>query len=346
MRPWLWLAGLLAVSSPAAGQSVLERSPNLQGVWGLSPGHPVFVLSHRFEFLAGGDELFSVPTLTLAIGLPFGLTTGVDFTSFSEAIPDRVLGNEAQYWLKRPVSAGPATFAGIAAYNGAARSLDAALGVAAPLAALRLFGEARAFTDLFGQGVGGLAGALGAGLMLTDYLGVTGDIGRVLSADTIPSAWSAALAVGIPASPHTFALQISNTGATTLQGASRAKTIGTSGVRYGFTFTIPFGNRERWRRIIRPPPPARPNSSAERQIDVKDLQFLPAEVRIRPGERVEWVNRDPVAHTVSAEDGSWGSNLLAPGESYVRLFTVAGRYPYYCAPHPEMRAVVVVVEER
>ena len=38
------------------------------------------------------------------------------------------------------------------------------------------------------------------------------------------------------------------------------------------------------------------------------------------------------------------SERLFPDESWQREFTQAGRYPYTCGPHPEMKGVVIVVE--
>jgi plastocyanin len=336
----LWIA-----STPLHAQSALERSPNLQGVWGLESGHPVFVLSHRFEILSGGDELFSVPTFTLAVGLPLRLTAGLDFTTFSEAIPDRLLGNEAQYWLKRPVRITPsAEVAVLGGYNSAASSTDGAISARISANRIQIFGESRFFSSLFGSGSAAVAGAVGAAARLTRHLALTADMGRVLTEDTVPMAWSAAIALEIPASPHTFSLQISNGGATTLHGASREKTVGGQAVRYGFTFTVPFGSRARWARIFRPTPLVpTPAEAGVHAAQIRQLAFLPGEFTIRRGETVEWINLDPVPHTVTAVDQSWNSGDLGEGERYRRAFPEVGQFTYYCIPHPEMRGMVVVV---
>ena len=54
------------------------------------------------------------------------------------------------------------------------------------------------------------------------------------------------------------------------------------------------------------------------------------------------MNLDPIEHTATADDGSWGSPLLKEGERYVRRFEQPGRYPYHCTPHPQMQGVVIV----
>lgn len=246
------LALLLAFAGQAAAQASVERSPNVQGVWGLEPAAAIFVLSHRFEVMEGGDELISIPTLTLGIGLPLGVAAGVDFTSFSEVVPATLTGNEAQLWLKRPFAFGVVETALIGGYNTAAESWDGAVDVAVPAGRFRLFAEGRAFSSLFGSGDAGAAAAVGGGIRLTQFLGLTADVGKVLTEDDIPAAWSSALVLEIPSSPHTLSLVLTNTGATTLHGASREKVLGDQDVRYGFTFTVPLGGRGRWGRIFEP----------------------------------------------------------------------------------------------
>ena len=60
------------------------------------------------------------------------------------------------------------------------------------------------------------------------------------------------------------------------------------------------------------------------------------------GQAVIWTNTDPVPHTVSADDGSWGSGDIASGKSYQLTFVSAGTFPYHCGIHPAMQGTVVV----
>ena len=41
---------------------------------------------------------------------------------------------------------------------------------------------------------------------------------------------------------------------------------------------------------------------------------LPAVVRVEPGDTVEWTMGGQTAHTVRADDGSWDSGALEPGD--------------------------------
>lgn len=335
---------MLTLAGPATAQSVLERSPNLHGVWTLPAGQASFLFAHRFELLNGGDELRNIPTLTVAAGLPFGLTAGLDYTSNSELSLATVGGNEVQYWLKGAVA--PHHAFGVSAllgYNSAAESVDGAVDVRVGLGRLALLGEARAFSDAFGGGEGAVAAAGGALLRLTPYLAVTGDVGRVLTTDTLGTVWSASLAVAIPGTPHSFSLQAANNGATTLHGVSRRPEGALRSVRYGFVFTVPLGTASQWARIFRPAPapPAATDTSVVR-VDMRQIAYAPAEIRIRAGQTVQWINSDPTVHTVTAEDQSWDSGLIQEGGTFTHTFTAAGRFPYYCIPHPMMRGVVIV----
>src|SRR5690606_36349417 len=106
------------------------------------------------------------------------------------------------------------------------------------------------------------------------------------------------------------------------------------------------GTASQWGRIFRPAatqPPAPADSTVVR-VDMRQIAYAPAEIRIRPGQRVEWINSDPTVHTVTADDQSWGSEVIQEGARYSRVFSDPGRFPYHCLPHPMMRGVVVVEE--
>ena len=338
---------LLLGARAAAGQSVLDRSPNMHGTWGLPSGNAAFVFAHRFEFLDGGDQLLNVPTLGLALGLPLGLTAGLEYTSNSEIVLDALSANETEYWLKRPFALGRrSSLAGIVAWNGIARSVDAAVAARTDFGPLAVTGELRGFSDLFGSSDAGFAGAVGGIARITPYLGVSGDVGRVFSADSFAAVWTGGLALAIPGSPHTLSLHATNGGAMSLQAASRKKAIGAESVRYGFAFTIPLGNGSQWARIFRPAAPIAPAASTPgaeppaARVDMRMVAYAPGEVRIRAGESVEWINYDPMVHTVTGE--GWDSGVMTEGARFVHRFDQPGRYPYRCLPHPQMTGVVIV----
>lgn len=82
--------------------------------------------------------------------------------------------------------------------------------------------------------------------------------------------------------------------------------------------------------------------AATRGVDIRDFAFSPRTVEVRVGDTVRWTNRDSVAHTATARNGSFDTGLLAEGESGSVRFTAAGTYRYVCTPHPDMTGTVVV----
>lgn len=79
-------------------------------------------------------------------------------------------------------------------------------------------------------------------------------------------------------------------------------------------------------------------------VEIVDFAFEPAAVEVASGEPAEWLNRDPIHHTVTADDGSFDSGQLNQGERFMRTFEKPGEYPYHCEIHPSMRGTVRVLE--
>jgi plastocyanin len=82
--------------------------------------------------------------------------------------------------------------------------------------------------------------------------------------------------------------------------------------------------------------------AADRNVTIRDFAYAPGSVTIRVGDSVTWTNRDSVAHTATARNGSFDTGLLADGASRSIRFTAAGTYRYICTPHPDMTGTVVV----
>lgn len=338
------MVGALVPGSIALGQSATGHTPNTRPEWTAAPG-AVFILAHRFEFLAGGDEMLNVPTLTLGSALGPRLAIGLDFSSNSELVAAKLGRNETQYWVTASLLEGARGRLGSTlAWNTIAKSVDGAVTGVVRAAGISVVAEGRAFSDALATGSAGFAGAVGAVLHLTPYLELSGDVGRLLDPDTLGTAWSAGLGIAIPGTPHTFSINASNGGAQTLQGASRPKDLGPESVRYGFAFTAPLGSRTQWARVFRRRDAslAVPRDTTVIAADIRGIAFVPREIRIRVGQTVEWRNSDPVVHTVTADDASWGSGFLNEGATYRHTFREAGRFPYHCQPHPQMKAVVIV----
>ena len=77
-------------------------------------------------------------------------------------------------------------------------------------------------------------------------------------------------------------------------------------------------------------------------IVIRGFTFGPGEVRVRPGDRVTWLNCDEDQHTSTADGGQWASGLLSPGDAFTQDFPAAGEFTYHCEPHPFMTGRVIV----
>lgn len=77
------------------------------------------------------------------------------------------------------------------------------------------------------------------------------------------------------------------------------------------------------------------------QITMDKLEIAPAQVSAKVGDTIEWVNKDPFAHTATAKNGDW-EVMLPPHKSGTLVLKKAGTFEYYCRFHPNMKAVLTV----
>jgi len=79
-----------------------------------------------------------------------------------------------------------------------------------------------------------------------------------------------------------------------------------------------------------------------KSVSIQNLAFSPANLIIAPGITITWTNNDSTTHTVTADDGSFDSGTLSPGQSYSHTFTSTGSTSYHCNIHPMMKATIAV----
>lgn len=77
-------------------------------------------------------------------------------------------------------------------------------------------------------------------------------------------------------------------------------------------------------------------------VTIKDLAFSPDMVTVAIGTTVTWTNQDSVSHTITSVDGIFGSDTLAPGNSFSFTFIDKGTFDYFCSIHPHMTGSVIV----
>jgi plastocyanin len=82
-------------------------------------------------------------------------------------------------------------------------------------------------------------------------------------------------------------------------------------------------------------------------VSAVDNAFDPEEIEVESGTTITWTNDGDAPHTVTADNGSFDSGNMDPGDDFSETFVDQGRYPYYCeyhgGPDGEGMAGVVVV---
>jgi plastocyanin len=73
-------------------------------------------------------------------------------------------------------------------------------------------------------------------------------------------------------------------------------------------------------------------------VEIRDLAFVPAILRVQPGDQITWINRDIAPHTVTAADESWDSGEMAQGDTYTQTVKADQTGNYFCGFHPSMTA--------
>lgn len=83
------------------------------------------------------------------------------------------------------------------------------------------------------------------------------------------------------------------------------------------------------------------SAAAQPEVRLDADGFSPQEVRVVAGEAVVWRNDTDEAQTITADDGSWDSGPLRPGESFSVTLHREGTVAYGTADAAHAGAVVV-----
>lgn len=271
-------AALLCVATLPAraawGQSLLDRSPNITGDWVGPSGTLHFNFLHRFTTSdPPARKVISSPTFLVGAGLPWRSFLGFNYATNSDVVPR--YPNEWEFFGRlAPLAQERGGLADVGVqggYNLAARSMDGEITLGRRVGPVTLRAAARGLSDAFDLGESRAVLAGGGVLRLGRYIAVAGDYATMLDRpEGYDDAWSAALQLAIPYTPHTLSLQVTNTNTATLQGASASR----GGLRrYGFEFTIPVTLSRYIPR--RAPPPVALDTARSGEV-VADSISLPA----------------------------------------------------------------------
>lgn len=91
--------------------------------------------------------------------------------------------------------------------------------------------------------------------------------------------------------------------------------------------------------------PSTAEDSLATKVAIKDFAYSPATLTVKKGTTVTWTNEDAAVHTVTSDSGSeLQSKSLSKGGTFSHTFSSIGTFDYHCAPHPSMKASVVVTD--
>jgi plastocyanin len=76
-------------------------------------------------------------------------------------------------------------------------------------------------------------------------------------------------------------------------------------------------------------------------VHIDNFVFEPAQLTVKVGQTVTWINRDDIPHTVVCA-GKFRSKTMDTDGSFSFTFTAPGEYKYFCSLHPHMTGAVKV----
>jgi plastocyanin len=90
---------------------------------------------------------------------------------------------------------------------------------------------------------------------------------------------------------------------------------------------------------------ARAQSDTGPLITMSDNRYHSDYTIVNVGDTVTFRNDevDDTKHDVAADDNSFGSPVIHPGESWSFTFAAEGYYSFYCTFHEDMQAAILVV---
>ena len=81
----------------------------------------------------------------------------------------------------------------------------------------------------------------------------------------------------------------------------------------------------------------------ENTIEIKNFTFNPSDITVNAGDVIQITNSDTTAHTVTADDGSFDTGTINPGETRtLPLPNKDGKFGFHCSLHPYMRGSITI----
>lgn len=78
-------------------------------------------------------------------------------------------------------------------------------------------------------------------------------------------------------------------------------------------------------------------------VEITQMRFLPAEISVSKGDKIQFINHDMVAHDVTEETTkAWSSSPMQKDQTWTLEVTESANY--YCSIHPVMKGKITVQE--
>lgn len=91
---------------------------------------------------------------------------------------------------------------------------------------------------------------------------------------------------------------------------------------------------------------------SEVEIEMDDIQFNPARVKVSPGTKITWTNKESATHFVNTDPHPshtfhppMNSRGIERDETYSVTLTEPGEYPYHCSAHYDKGMVASIIVE-
>lgn len=80
---------------------------------------------------------------------------------------------------------------------------------------------------------------------------------------------------------------------------------------------------------------------AMHSVEMSQMKFYPAELKVKKGDKIVFVNHDIVTHDITEESKkAWNSSPMSDGQTWI--LTATETVNYYCTIHPVMKGKIVV----
>lgn len=78
-------------------------------------------------------------------------------------------------------------------------------------------------------------------------------------------------------------------------------------------------------------------------VTIVKMKFDPANLKVKKGDKVVWINKDFVPHDVTEEiNKKWTSNILQKGEQWSTVINEDTQY--FCSLHQVMKGAITVIK--